>query len=372
MTSPLVPYLDLRAVNLPYEADYQQRLCDILNAGCYLHGGYVARFEGSFAAYCGCQHAVAVSNGFDALTIVLAAAKDRYGWAEGDEVVVPALSFVASALAIVRAGLTPVFIDVTPVDYLLDPTRLEATLTPRTRAIMPVHLYGRACDMQTISEIAQRYNLFVLEDAAQAHGARTPRGMVGSLGNAAAFSFYPGKNLGALGDAGAIVTSDAELAEACRMWANYGAPRRYHHEVAGLNARMDELQAAFLDLKLQNLDAENLRRQAVAQRYFSEIDNPKVGLPYPHLLRRDRSSVFHIFPVLMENRAAFIDHLQQRGVETLIHYPLALHHQPALTAFSTGCFPQAERVAAQEVSLPISPVMTDDQVAIVVEAVNSF
>lgn len=372
MTSPLVPYLDLHAVNLPYEADYQQRVQAILTAGRYLHGRYVARFEQAFAAYCGSQHAVAVSNGFDALTIVLAAAKQCYGWAETDEVIVPAMSFVASALAIVRAGLTPVFVDVTPTDYLLDPSLLDAAITPRTRAVIPVHLYGRSCDMHAIRAIAQRHHLFVLEDAAQAHGVRTAEGIVGSLGHAAAFSFYPGKNLGALGDAGAIVTNDEGLAEACRMWANYGAPQRYHHEVAGLNARMDELQAAFLDLKLPQLDADNLRRQAVAQRYFSEINNPKVALPYPHAPQRERSSVFHIFPVLVENRTAFIDHLAQQGVEALMHYPHALHQQPLLSAFSTQRFPHAERVAAQEVSLPISPVMTDEQVAIVVEAVNSF
>lgn len=361
-----IPYLPLRQCNARYEPALSEAVLRAAQSGRYLLGEETAAFEQEFAALCRAQHCVAVSNGLDALTLALLALRQEGGWRDGDEVVVPALTFIATAEAVVRAGLTPVFADV-DAHFTLSPEAAEAALSPRTRALLPVHLYGHCADLPALERLATRHGLVVLHDAAQAHGHPFPAAT-------AAFSFYPGKNLGALGDAGALVTPSAELAQRIRTLANYGAARKYHHTHLGLNARIDEVQAAALRVKLPFLPAETARRRALAHIYSEGIHNSAVTIPYGG---DTHESVFHIYPLLCPHRDALQQHLQARGIETLIHYPLALHQQEAFTSQRasmrlSGQCPVAERVAAQELSLPLHPALTDEQAQYIVEQVNRF
>ena len=371
----LIRFLDLSELNATYTPAFQQELSEILAAGRYLQGCHTKAFEEEFAQYCGSSlPAIGVANGLDALTLILESAKSLHHWERHHEVIVPAFSFVASAQAIVNAGLTPVLVDVNPTDALIDTTQLDAVLSPRTKAVIAVHLYGKVAAMQSLNTWARKHQLFVLEDAAQAHGALNSTGhRVGSLGDATAFSFYPGKNLGALGDAGAVVTSDQQLSTLIRSMANYGSQEKYLHEHDGVNSRIDEIQAAFLRIKLRDLDRTNQRRQAIAQRYFDGIRNEHITLPYsdsaiPHL-----ESVFHIFPIFCPHRAALQTYLRQQNIETLIHYPIAIHQQPCMQPPTTNThFPVAESIAANELSLPISPQLTDAEVDHIINALNRF
>lgn len=375
MSRSHIKFLDLRAVNERFAAEFHTRLSQVLERGWFLNGTAVDEFEKHFAAYCRVKHCIGVGNGLDALTLVLQARKDLAGWNDGDEVIVPAYTFIASAQAVVRAGLRPIPVDVRLTDFLLDPALAEAALTARTRALMPVHLYGRLCDMAGFRSIADRHGLFLIEDAAQAHGTIDAAGSrAGSFGDAAAFSFYPGKNLGALGDGGAVVTSDDALAARVRTLANYGATTKYHHQYQGFNSRLDEIQAAFLSVKLHHLDDDNRRRQAVAARYLKEIDNEHLILPYSAENNAYRSSVFHIFPIRCAHRECLQVHLARHGIETLIHYPLPLHRQPCLrhVCDEAHVLPNAERIAEEELSLPISPVMDTEATTYVIQTLNSF
>lgn len=367
----MVKFLDIQRITESFLPEISRAIDRVVTSGWYLHGAENAAFEREFADYCCGADAgascIGVANGLDALYLVLAAMRSLHPeWKDGDEVIVPAMTFVATAEAVVRAGLKPVLADV-GADALLSPTAFEAAITEHTRAVIPVHLYGQTAAMDAIAAIAAQHGLFVLEDAAQAHGAEG----VALYGDAAAFSFYPGKNLGALGDGGAVVTRDKALADRVRTLANYGAERKYYHEYQGCNSRLDEVQAAVLRVKLQRLDADNALRREVAKRYMDGISNPHVEL----LPTTPENSVWHVFPVFADDREALRKHLEQHGVQALVHYPLAIHEQPCMR----GCcgekcsiFPEAERIARHELSLPISPVMTDDEVQQVIAAVNLY
>ena len=364
-----IPYLDLKATNALFEPLLSEAIGRTVRSGRYLQGEETARFEAAFARFCGARHCVGVGNGLDAITLILLAMKQLEGWHEGDEIVVPAFTFIASAEAVSRAGLTPVLCDIAADDFLIDPQAAERAVTPRTRALLPVHLYGKVCNMDALAAVAARHGLKIVEDSAQAHGALYNGRRAGSLGDAAAFSFYPGKNLGALGDGGAVVTSDEELARRVRELANYGAKEKYLHTHLGLNGRLDEMQAAALAVKLPELDRQNAARQAIAAYYGSHIDNPLIQTPYGG---RTADSVFHIYPVLTRHREELHSYLAERGIQTLTHYPRPIHRQPAYAAMTGLSFPEAERAAACELSLPIGPTLTPDETNYIVESLNLF
>ena len=364
-----IPFLDLKKVNERLHREMLAATERVLQSGWYLNGQEVRTFEANFAQYVGASHAVGVGNGLDALTLVLMALKDLNHWHDGDEVIVPALTFVATAEAVNRAGLRPVFADVDD-NFVLNAREAKKMVTSRTRAIMPVHLYGRMAPMEALLNLAREANLKVIEDAAQAHGATLGPYRAGSAGHAAAFSFYPGKNLGALGDGGMVTTNDAALADRVRILANYGAKQKYHHDFLGLNSRLDELQAAFLDLRLHLLDADNKRRREIAAYYSSQIHNPLFEVPYQGKVSE---SIFHIYPLQTPQRAEAMNYLKSKGIETLIHYPLTVPQQKAYaTSHAARPFPHAEKTATCEMSLPMSPVLTDEDVAYVVNTLNSF
>lgn len=362
----MVKFLDLKAVNERFRSEMEAAAKRVLDSGWYLLGEECAAFEREFAAYCGVRHAVGCANGLEALKLIVQA----YGFGPGDEIIAPANTYIASLIAISANGATPVLAEPDPVTCLIDPAQVEARITLRTKAIMAVHLYGRLCDMDAIRAIAARHGLKVIEDSAQAHGAMSAAGRAGSLGDAAGFSFYPGKNLGCLGDGGAVTTDDGGLAERIRALRNYGSDVKYHFPYRGTNSRLDEIQAAWLRVKLPHLDADNARRAEIAARYCREIGNPAVVLPQ---LPEDRAlNVWHVFPVRTERRDAFREHLAARGVETVIHYPIPPHRQPAYAEWHDLSLPVTERIHDTVVSLPISPVMDEDEVSQVVAAVNDW
>ncbi len=363
-----VPFLDLKAINARFEPHLSETATKVVNAGWYVNGTCCKDFEKSFAQFIGVNHCIGTGNGLEALTLIILAMKQLEGWNEQSEVIVPALTFIASAAAISRAGLRPVFCDVDH-DFVISPEEVKRHITPHTRAILPVHLYGHMADMAALNEIAERHHLKIIEDAAQAHGAFCEETKAGNWGDAAAFSFYPTKNLGALGDGGAVTTNDPRLAERIRMLANYGALQKYHHEQIGENSRLDEIQAAFLTQKLPSLDEDNRKRQKIAQIYMNEIRNDRVSTPYSC---DAKASVFHIYPVTTPHRDKLQRYMAQAGIETLIHYPLALHQQKAYAAYRHLHFPNAERWAAEELSLPMSPVMTEEEAHYVATTINHF
>ena len=363
-----IPYYDLQQISASFEPQLSQRIQAVVAGGRYLHGEELAAFERDFARYVGARHCIGVANGLDALTLVLMAWKRLKGWGDGDEVCVPALTFVATAEAVNRAGLRPVFCDVGK-DFVMTAQTLLPHLTPQTRAVIPVHLYGHPCPMDGINALASSRGIMVLEDAAQAHGASTGGHKTGSMGHAAAFSMYPGKNLGALGDGGCVTTDDEELAQTVRMFANYGAQQKYVHRVQGINSRLSEIQAAALNVKLPRLDADNARRRNVARFYNTHIVNPLVRLPYEG---RVAQSVFHIYPVLCRRRDKLQQYLQERGIETLIHYPIPVHKQEAYAAYNAQSYPVAELVAREVLSLPITQFLTEEELHYIVSAVNAF
>ena len=338
-----------------------------MNAGQWILGSEVEALQSEFSAYCGARHCIGVGNGLDALHSILRG----YEIAAGDEVIVPAATFVATWLAVTHAGARPVPVDVDPDTHSIDPTGIEAAIGPRTRAIVAVHLYGRVADMVRIRAIAQRHRLVVIEDAAQAHGAEQGGRRSGTLGLAAAFSFYPSKTLGALGDAGAVVTDDDALADKIRMLRNYGGIRKYEHHALGLNTRLDELQAAFLRAKLKYLDAWNENRRKIAEHYLATIRNPAVTLPASAGVREH---AWHLFVVRTRVRDALREHLAQHGIATQIHYPRPPHLLEAYAehGFGEGAFPTAEYLASEVLSLPMDPLMTREQMQWCARQVNEF
>lgn len=347
-----IPFLDLATLHVPLAAKMEAAYRRVAEASHYILGPELEAFENEFAAYCGARHCIGIGNGLDALTLSLIAA----GIASGDEVIVPAQTFIATWLAVSHTGATPVPVDLAPANHNIAPGQIEAAITARTRAIIPVHLFGRPADMAAINAIAQRHGLFVLEDAAQAHGARYQGKRAGQLGDAAAFSFYPGKNLGALGDGGAVTTDDDALADRLRGLRNYGSPRKYHHSEIGFNSRLDELQAAFLRAKLPHLDAWNARRDAIARQY----DVALLGLPLGLPLAADShcKPAWHQYVVTTPQRDRLQAKLAEQGIATMVHYPLPPHRQPAYRELAERSFPAAEALAASCLSLPICPTLT--------------
>lgn len=363
-----VPFLNLRALTESFEPQLTETVTRAVASGWYVNGGCVEEFEQAFARYNSCRYCVGTGNGLDALTLALTALKQTEGWADGDEVVVPAFTFIATAEAVCRARLVPVFCDI-GADFLMDTSQAAGVLTARTRALLPVHLYGKTANLDALRRLAAEKHLIIVEDAAQSHGQQPGCAADDGVCRVAAYSFYPGKNLGALGDGGAIVTNDSRLAERVRMLGNYGAKSKYRHELHGTNSRLDEIQAAVLSLKLGRLDADNRRRRRIAAIYSAGIRSPHVAIPYDG---HTENSVFHVYPLTTPYRTALRDSLQQEGIETLIHYPVALHRQPAFSDRKHQHFPQAERAAAEEISLPISPVMTEEEAHYVVDKINRF
>ena len=375
-----VKYQDLKAVNASYGEELQEAVRNVIKGGWYLKGSETTLFEREFAAFNGVRHCIAVGNGLDALTLVMEAWKHMYGWSEGDEVIMPSHTFVATALAVSRAGLKPVFCEVQNDNPLIDTTRIEGLLSYRTKAILPVHLYGQVCNMDAINNMARANGLKVLEDACQAHGALYDTqlstdlaGMfgkrAGTLGEAGAFSFYPGKNLGCLGDGGAVVTDSDEMAKLVRELANYGQKEKYVHEYKGVNSRMDEIQAAVLRVKLRRLDKDNTRRIEIARYYCEHINNELVRVPQ---FVGNHSNVYHVFPIRTKYRDNLQAKLAEKGVETLIHYPTPIHKQQAYDEMSYLHMPHTEAWAEEELSLPMSQAMKDDQVEWVVKCINGY
>lgn len=374
----MISYLDLEAINRSFEPDLTDALLRAVHSGWYIRGREDQAFEQAFARYIGTTHCVGVGNGLDALTLVFLAWKTMGFMTDGDEVIVPANTYIASILSIQRAGLIPVLCEPDPHTYNLDPNQIEALISPRTKAILAVHLYGNCCPMDRIVTIARHYGLKTLEDVAQAHGATWMGRKAGSWADAGAFSFYPGKNLGALGDAGAVTTDDEVLADRVRALANYGSTEKYVHPFRGMNSRLDELQAAILSVKLPRLDVDNARRRALATRYLAELNSEVVKLPEVDLSAEEElrhggfTHVFHIFPVLCADRIELQRHLADCGIQTLVHYPIAPHHQKSMVEYASLSFPMSERIHREELSLPLYPTMTEEQVDAVIRAVNGF
>lgn len=365
-----VDFLNLKSVNQRFEPEFQKAYQRFISGGHYILGEDLVRFEKAFAAYCGVKYAIGVGSGLDALRLILEAYKNLGLLKEGDGVVVASNTFIATILAIEQAGLTPILVEVEEESYNFCLKHLEASLTPEVKAILPVHLYGELAPMKEILDLAARKQLLVIEDAAQAHGAKNDLGIkAGALGDAAGFSFYPTKNLGALGDAGAITTNDAALAKQLYSLRNYGSTKKYVHEHLGFNSRLDTIQAAFLQIKLAALDADNQIRQQIASRYLSEIKNPKIKLPN---YSGEQAHVFHLFVVQVEEREVFIKYLEQNNIGCLIHYPIAPHKQKALRHLNIKSYPVAERISQHVVSLPMSPVMKRAEVDYVIQVLQNY
>ena len=361
-----IPFLDLHAAYLELKSEIDQAATKVFDSGWYIMGAEVEAFESEYAAWCGTKYAIGVGNGLDAISLILRA----YGIGKGDEVIVPANTFIATWLAVTYAGATPIPVEPDEMTYNINPDLIEAALTSRTRAIIPVHLYGQPADMDQIFTIAQKNGLKVVEDAAQAHGARYKDRPVGSLGHAAGFSFYPGKNLGAMGDGGAITTNDSELANKVRMLANYGAQKKYEHAIQGVNSRLDEIQAALLRVKLNVLKTWNSRRKVVAGRYLDGLSDTGLVLPcVPHWA----DHVWHQFVIRTPHRDDLQRMLHGIGVDTMVHYPVPPHLQKAYTSFgyARGDFPITERMANEVLSLPVGPHLQQAEVAQIVEAIRA-
>ncbi|MED4599483.1 DegT/DnrJ/EryC1/StrS family aminotransferase [Paenibacillus validus] len=362
----MIPFLDLKEINIRHEAEITNAMNRVLHSGWYILGQEVDQFEKEFADYCGVKHCIGVANALDALTLIIRG----YGIGINDEIIVPSNTYIASILAVSANGAVPVLVEPEQGTFNIDPTRIEEKITKNTKAIMVVHLYGQACNMKPIQDLARRHNLRIIEDCAQAHGAIYEDKRVGNLGDAGAFSFYPGKNLGALGDGGAITTNDDQLASQLRAIRNYGSHKKYENLYKGVNSRLDELHAALLRVKLRYLDADNQARRKIAQYYLDHVHNEKIIKPF--VQNMPESHVWHLFVVQTESREHLQAYLQDKGIQTLIHYPIPPHHQKAYEEWSQLQYPISEEIHRTVLSLPISPVMPLDQVQVVVEALNAY
>lgn len=368
----MISFLDLKAINAQYRDELIKACTRVIDSGWYIAGNELAQFEQNFASYCGTKHAIGVANGLDALTLTLRAWKELGKLKDGDEVIVPSNTYIASILAISANNLVPVLVEPDLATYNLCPEQTKAAITVKTRAILPVHLYGQLADMPAIMDIAKRHDLLVLEDSAQAHGAELNGKKAGNWGDASGFSFYPGKNLGALGDAGAITTNDDVLATTLRALRNYGSHEKYKNLFQGVNSRLDEIQAAMLGVKLLHLDTETTYRRKVATAYLDGITNSAIVLPTIHSKLSNESHVWHVFVIRCEQREALQNHLLEHGIQTLIHYPIPPHQQQAYKEWGTKSYPISELIHQQVMSLPMGPTVTDEQVAAVIKACNSF
>src|SRR5690606_6525979 len=369
----MIPFLDLKAINAQYRDELLAACTQVIDSGWYISGKEVEDFERKFADYCGTQYAIGVANGLDALILTLRAWKELGKLNEGDEVIVPSNTYIASILAISQNNLKPVLVEPDIHTFNIDIKKIEAAITDRTKAILPVHLYGQLAAMPEIMGIAKKYNLLVLEDSAQAHGAEIDGKKAGSWGDASGFSFYPGKNLGALGDAGVITTNDAELAHMLKAIRNYGSHEKYKNLVPGVNSRLDEIQAAILNVKLQFLDQENQYRRHIADLYLKEIQNPAIELPLTNInAETNTQHVWHLFVIRTPHREQLQKHLAEHGVQTLIHYPIPPHKQQAYQEWNNFSLPISEQIHAEVLSLPIGPTLSIDEAKQVVQLCNGF
>jgi len=373
----MISFLDLKKINEPYETAFQEKLKSVLENGWYILGKEVETFEKAFAEYCGAKYCIGTGNGFDALLLIFKGYIQLGKLKKGDEVIVPANTYIASILAILQANLIPVLVEPKLETYNINPDLIQEKITSKTKAILVVHLYGELAEMEKIIEIADQKNLIILEDAAQAHGARrnskneisNSKPQQENLTSSQAYSFYPGKNLGCLGDGGAITTNDSELAKVLFSLRNYGSEQKYYNDYIGLNSRLDEIQAAFLNVKLPNLDADNDKRRAIAKRYLSEIKNEKIILPFWDF---SENHVFHLFVIRTENRDSLKQYLTQNNIQTVIHYPIPPHKQKAFSDWNNMSFPITEKIHNEVLSLPMSPVLTESEVGLIIEILNKY
>lgn len=364
----MINYLSLQKVTALHESEITTAVNQVLHSGWYLQGEHIALFEKNYAQYTGTKYCVTCGNGLDALCLILRAYIELGLLKEGDEVIVPANTYIATILSITENHLIPILVEPDINTLEIDEQLIEQAITPRTRAIMLVHLYGRCAYTPFIGDICKRHNLLLLEDNAQAHGCHFGNNRTGSLGHAAAHSFYPGKNLGALGDAGAVTTDDEQLAQTIRSLANYGSTRKYEFSFKGKNSRMDEIHAAVLNVKLPYLDKENQRRKQIAKAYLEGINNPQTTL----INDNDRDNVYHIFPILCPSRDRLQQYLKDNGIETMIHYPIPPHQQEAYKEWNEQHYPITEFIHQQELSLPCNPTMTDEEVYQIIDSINMY
>lgn len=362
-----VPFASFKPLEKLLDTELREAFERVYSASWYIEGKEDAEFEKMFADFCNTKYCIGTGNGLDALMLALKA----LGIGSGDEVIVPSNTYIATALAVTYTGAVPVFAEPQIETFNIDPQRIESVITDKTKAIIPVHLYGQPCDMDRIMEIARKYSLKVIEDCAQAHGAVYKGKVVGSFGDAAGFSFYPGKNLGALGDAGAVVTDNEKLAKKIRALGNYGSDYKYHHIYKGNNSRLDELQAAFLSAKLPHINMVNAERRRIAERYLNEISNNKIILP---TVKDEMLPVWHIFGIRCEERDKLEEYLNEKGIGTNKHYPIPIHLQECYKdlGYKKGDFPIAEEISRTELSIPMYYGMTDDEITYIIESVNEF
>ena len=366
----MIKFLDLQKINEQYSAEFKEKFDSVLKSGWFILGQEVEKFETAFAQFCGTEYCLGVANGLDALILIIEGYKQLGLMKEGDEIIVPSNTYIASILAISKAGLVPVLVEPDPKTFLIDPTKLEEKISSKTKAILPVHLYGRLCDMKAIKQIANKYNLKIIEDSAQSHGATLKGQRSGNLGDASGFSFYPGKNLGAIGDAGAITTNDDDLAETIKALRNYGSHKKYENLYQGMNSRLDELQAGLLTVKLKYLDGETDVRRSIAERYFAEINNSNIIKPTMPADRKEHA--WHLYVIQVADRGKTQQFLAENGIQTLIHYPIPPHKQKAYKEMNNLSFPISEKMHSEVLSIPISSVMTTNEVSKVIEAVNGI
>ena len=366
----MIKFLDLKKINDSYRADFIDAFERVLESGWYIMGAELKQFEDNFAKFCGTKYAIGVANGLDALILIIRAYKELEIFNDGDEILVPSNTYIASILAISANNLVPVLIEPDITTYNIDSKLIESKITNKTVAILPVHLYGQLCEMKEINELAKKYNLKVIEDCAQAHGARDIDGRIsGNIGDAAGFSFYPGKNLGALGDAGAITTNDESLATSIKALLNYGSFEKYKNIYKGTNSRLDEIQAAFLNIKLSRLEEDNLKRKNVALRYLNEIRNPKIILP---TVKNHDTHVWHLFVIRTKNRTNLQDYLAVNDIQTIIHYPIPPHFQLAYKELKHLHLPISEKIHREVLSLPLSAFLDNEEIDFVIKIINAY
>ena len=368
----MIPFLDLKTINGEYRQDLIDAATRVIDSGWYIHGVELKAFESEFSAYCGTKHCIGVANGLDALTLTLRAWKELGKLKEGDEVIVPANTYIASILAITENRLKPILVEPDELTYNLCPIKTAAAITSNTKVILAVHLYGQISPMSKLMALADEYDLLVLEDSAQAHGAEIDGRKAGNWGHASGFSVYPGKNLGALGDAGAVTTNNAELANCIRTIANYGSKKKYENELTGVNSRLDEIQSAFLRIKLKGLDKEIQTRRAIAATYLDKIVNKDICLPRIDNAKENTQHVWHLFVIKSRYRDAMASELEKLGVQTLIHYPKPPHLQPAYRNQSQRSLPLTERIHEEVISLPLHSGLKYEEQMHIIEGVNNF
>jgi len=366
----MIKFLDLQKINLQHQEEIETKLSQVFRSGWYLMGQELSSFESNLSQYIGAKHAIGVANGLDALRLILRGYIEMGIMDRGDEILVPSNTYIASILAISDNGLVPVLVEPDINNYNIDTKKIEEKITSKTKGILIVHLYGRTVFSKELKALAEKHQLKIIEDNAQAIGAEWNGKKAGNLGDAAGFSFYPGKNLGALGDAGAITTNDDELSKTIRALANYGSNQKYVNVYQGLNSRLDEIQAAVLDIKLKYIDEENTVRKNIAKKYIAEISNPKIILPENPA--DENEHVWHLFVIRTENRNELQKYLTENGIQTLIHYPIPPHKQQAYKEWNEQSFPISEKIHEEVLSLPISPVMTEEEVEKIIEIINEF